>query len=244
MRKCQSLTAKKVRSDWISPMTKPKLLYSGTKKLPEIFSEKEINMIFQHIINSQDYLKSDWGQFMKWRDICLIASVYILGLRPLEACKLKFSDFNFRIMVVKIKGTNNKTGKDRIIPVPQILMKFYKEYFKLPRKRFWKGSKYLFPSAENNHISSGRLKHIFREKILKPLELWEMPQDSKLPKLRLYSLRHSRASHILKKQIKEHGQPDLYTIANFLGHADLRSTQVYLHTDKEYQDYLRGQIEI
>ena len=70
-----------------------------------------------------------------------------------------------------------------------------------------------------------------------------MPEKNKIPKIRLYTLRHSRASHILKKQIKETGQPDLYAIANFLGHSDIRSTTVYLHTDEDYMGYLREQIE-
>lgn len=80
---------------------------------------------------------------------------------------------------------------------------------------------------------------IMREKILKPLNLWEMPTKGKRPKFSTYTLRHSRASHILNKQIKETGQPDIYAIANILGHSDIRSTTVYLHTDKKYNNYLR-----
>ena len=220
------------------------LLYKGIKKIPEIFSETEINNLIKQIIISKDYLKSEWGQWMRYRDISLIATIYILGLRPKEGCCLKFSDFNSKTSTVKIRGENNKVRKDRVIPVPKILMQIYKSYFQFPRNRFWKGSKYLFPSFKSNHISAGRLKHIFREKVLKPLDLWKMPEKSKVPKIRLYTLRHSRASHILKKQIKETGQPDLYAIANFLGHSDIRNTTVYLHTDKDYMEYLRKQIEI
>jgi len=226
----------------------PNLLYQGTKKLPEIFSEEEVGKILQQILRSKDYWKSggykDWADFFRWRDLTLIVTIYLLGLRPKEACKLKFSDFNFRTATVKIKGVNNKTKKDRIIPVPSTLLKFYKIYFKFPRTRFWKGSNYLFPSFSNPHISTGRLKHIMREKILKPLGLWKAPQDNKIPKFRLYTLRHSRASHILKKQIETFGNPDLYAIANFLGHGDIRSTQIYLHTDDKYMDYLRKQVEV
>lgn len=221
-----------------------RLLYNGTKKLPEIFDQEDIKKIFNQIINSSDYLKNDWGNFMKIRDLCIVATIYYLSLRPKEACYLKFSDFNLRSMTVKIRGENNKVHKDRLIPVPADLFKFYKEYFKFPRTRFWKGSRFLFPSFENNCISPQRMKHIFREKVLKPLQLWKAPENSKIPPFRLYTLRHSRASHILRKQIKDHGKPDLFAIANFLGHSDLRSTTVYLHTDQDYMEYLRKQIEI
>ncbi len=50
---------------------------------------------------------------------------------------------------------------------------------------------------------------------------------------------HSRASHILKKQIQGAGMPDIHMIANFLGHSDIKATQVYLHTDEEYLEYER-----
>lgn len=224
------------------------LHYQGTKKLPEIFSEQEINLILNQIAQCQDYWKTkgykDWGEFFKFRDTTLIATIYILGLRPKEACCLKFSDFDFQTAIVKIQAENNKVKKDRIIPVPKILMQIYKSYFQFPRARFWKGSKYLFPSFQNSHISPQTLKAIFREKALKPLGLWEMPEQNKISKFRLYTLRHSRASHILNKQIKKTGKPDIFAISNLLGHADIRSTQIYLHTDLSYRKYLREQMEI
>lgn len=223
-----------------------RLNYNGTRKLPEIFSEQEINAILRQIIQCSDYWKkkgyADWGKFFKMRDVCLFATIYILGLRPKEACCLKFSDFNSRTATIKIRGENNKVRKDRIIPVPRVLMQILRQYLVFPRARFWRGSKYLFPSFMNDHISSGTLKSIFREKVLKPLNLWSMPEHLGGTRT-IYKLRHSRASHILKKQIKETGRPDIYAIANLLGHADIRSTQVYLHTDENYQEYLREQLE-
>ena len=223
------------------------LHYNGTRKLPELFSEKEIQEIIKQISNCNDYWKTkgykDWGEFFKFRDITLISTIYILGLRPKEACCLQFKDFNLRTATVKIQGKNNKVRKDRVIPIPKTLMKILSEYLKFPRKRFWRGSKYLFPSFTNPHISPSTLKTIFREKVLKPLGLWEIPERLGSSRT-IYKLRHSRASHILNKQIKENGHPDIFAIANFLGHGDIRSTQVYLHTDENYREYLRRQIEI
>ena len=225
-----------------------RISYPGTKGLPAIFSKTEIDLILKTLYCSNDYWKEkgrkDVVSWMKIRDICLVATIYILALRPKEACCLRFDDFNMRYMVVKIRGENNKCRKDRVIPVPKMLFKYYKAYFQFPRDRFWKGSPYLFPSMENSHISSARLKHIFREKILKPAGLWDMPWKAKAQYRTLYKLRHSRASHILSKQIKATGQPDIFAIANFLGHGDIRSTQVYLHTDESYREYLRDQAEI
>lgn len=219
-----------------------RLNYNGTRRLPEIFSENEIMRIITQPFRCKDYWTKegykDWGEFFKMRDCCLLATIYILSLRPNEACSLKFNDFDFRTSRVRIRGESNKVKKDRVLPVPGTLLKFYKSYFKFPKARFWKGSKYLFPSFTTEHISSSHLKMIMREKVLKPLGLWVMPDKGKRPRFSTYTLRHSRASHLLNKQIKETGSPDIFALANILGHSDIRSTTVYLHTDKSYNKYL------
>lgn len=221
------------------------------RRIPEIFTEKDINLIINQALKvkycGEIEGRREWSEFFKYRNATIIATMYLLALRPNEACCLKFKDFNWKTSTVKIRGENNKTKKDRIIPVPKTLLKFYKVYFSYSRERFWKGSLYLFPSFESDHISPQTFKGFFREKILKPLGLWEMPtEQTKVPKIRLYTLRHSRASHLLKRQIRKHGRPDLFAIKNFLGHEDLRSTQVYLHTDgdSEYMNYLRDEIDL
>jgi len=225
-----------------------RLNYNGTRKLPEIFTEQEVANIVTQPLRCSNYWNkkgyAEYGKFLQMRDCCLVATIYLLGLRPNEACCLKFSDFDFRYSNVRIDGANNKCKKDRVLPLPLPLLKFIRHYLKFNRARFWRGNKYLFPSLQGSHLSAGRLKHIFREKILKPLNLYTSPEIGKVSKFRTYTLRHSRASHILKKQIKEKGSPDLYAIANILGHSDLRSTQIYLHTDEKYSDYLREQMNL
>jgi len=44
-------------------------------------------------------------------------------------------------------------------------------------------------------------------------------------KISLYSFRHSIASHLLQNKV------DLMHIAELLGHASIRTTQIYLHVD-------------
>lgn len=234
-----------------------KLLWNGVRRIPKFFSEEEINFLFKTLAENQNYWKglpnarfkkgskiSEWGEFFKLRDVCIVATIYILGLRPKEACCLKFSDFDFKNMWVHISGKNNKCKKDRTIPVPKLLMKFFKPYLSLNKYRFWRGSEYLFPSFENDHISAKTVSGFVREKMLKPAGLWKKPDKGKVSEFRSYTFRHSRASHMLKKQIKEKGIADLHGIANWLGHSDLRSTTIYLHTDETYMNYLAKMGEI
>jgi len=216
------------------------LLYEETKKLPEVFCKSDIKKMLETIDNSSQYLHNMWGDWMRERDKALMMTIYTLALRPKEACKLKFEDFDLRNLTVHIDGANNKTKKDRVLPVTNELAKYLREYLnpkKFPREVFWKGSRYLFPSYENNSISPERWKHIFREKILKVAGLWVAPEEgSTVTKFRSYTLRHTKATEIMNET------HDLFLVANMLGHAKLNSTKVYLHKDKKYMEYMRNRM--
>lgn len=209
------------------------LLYEDVKKCPEIFSGAEIEAMLNQIDKSEGYLKTAWGEWMKARDKAILMTIYILALRPNEACALRFDDFNLKEGTVLIRGENNKVKKDRVLPLPPDLIPYYRNYFKFERVRFWRGSPYLFPSLETSKISAGRWKHIFREKILKPLGIWEAPVNSTVPKYRSYSLRHTKATELLNKY------KDIFLVSNVLGHSKLNSTKIYVHKSPDYMEYMR-----
>ncbi len=136
-----------------------------------------------------------------------------------------------------IRGTNNKQRKDRILPIPEKLMKILVAYFKFP-SYMWRGSKYLFPSMENDYIAPQRWKAIFREKVLKPMGKWVAPNNERkqgTPKFRSYNLRATRATELLDET-----QGDIFSVVNFLGHADLRSVTKYLPRCSYFQNQLRN----
>lgn len=221
-----------------------RLIYRGVRRIPYIFTEEEVMRIITYPLTSHNYFsreeQKEWGRFFRLRDMCLLATTYILGLRPKCACCLRFDDFDFKRATVKIRGENNKVRKDRLLPLPSNLLKFYRSYLQYPRARFWKGSKYLFPSFSHEHIGPHHFERVLREKILKPLGIWEAPIDSKKSKYCAYTLRHSRASHLWNRRKEKN--IELLDISNFLGHSDLRSTQIYVHTDNEYREFIRDMI--
>lgn len=209
------------------------LLYEDVGKIPNFFSDADIQKIFDAIDDSEDYLKSDWGEFMRARDRALCATIFLLALRPNEACSLRFDDFNLDNMTLHIRGENNKQKKDRVLPIPASLLAYYKALNAFSRERFWKGSAFLFPSFENEHISAGRWKMIFREKILKAAGLWIKPDMPQHSQTRSYTLRHTRLSQVYNKT------HDIFMVANIAGHARLSSSKVYVHTDKNYLEDVR-----
>jgi len=208
------------------------LIYDVTHKLPdEIWGREDIDVMIKVVDESQDYLHNIWGDWMRARDKLIIKMLFEHALRPKELLCMKFDDMDLQKRTLKVRGENNKVRKDRLVPMNEKIAPLFLVYFNFPRW-LWKNSPYLFPSFANQYLSSQRWKHIFREKVLKPAGLWIQPEKPSLCKTRSYTLRHSRASELINKT-------DIYTVANILGHGDIRSTKTYLHMNKEIFEHMR-----
>ncbi|MFA5724090.1 MAG: site-specific integrase [Candidatus Pacearchaeota archaeon] len=212
------------------------LLWQGPKNIKhstKSFSIEEINLIFDTAKNNkEDYPKGELGEFYRKRDLCILTFIYYGALRPNEACSIRFNDIDFKDKTIFISGKNNKTRKDGIVRLSKQIMPYLEDYLSMP-KRYWKNSEYLFPSSQRDHISPGTLKRVMREKVLKKCGLWEKGIGTQ-SSTRLYSLRHSRATHLLEQT------KDLYLVSNVLRHSDIRTTaSFYIHTNKEYGNYVQ-----
>ncbi len=211
------------------------LLYDTTHKLPdEIWTSADVDGMIEIVKDSNDYLKSIWGGWMKARDMLIIKMMFEHALRPKELLCMKFEDVDLNKKTLKIRGENNKVRKDRLLPINEKIAPLFIKYFKFPRW-LWKGSKYLFPSFTNEYLSSERWKHIFREKVLKPAGLWKPSESPSKCKTRSYTLRHSKATELISKT-------NIWMVANILGHGDIRSTKPYLHLDKRIFNDMRKAI--
>ena len=206
------------------------------ENIPVIFSPKDLLKIEEGILKHK-YQKNIYGVWMRQRNLTIFYTIYLLGLRPNEACDLRFDDFSLETGLVKIRKETNKQKRERRIPIPRQLLKCLQDYLKFPR-HLWKGSPYLFPSAESPYISPGRWKHFFRD-VLKSVGLWLPAEFGKtIPPYRSYTLRHTRATELLNKS-----NMDIHAVANILGHCKLDSTKKYLHNNPRYQEYLKEILE-
>ena len=211
------------------------ILYNDCKTIEEDWTKEEIKLLFLTLEESQKYPRGIYGEWMKARDLCILASLRYLMLRPREACWLKISDF--KKGRIRIRGENNKEKKDRILSVPDKLKKYLAYYLSFPQ---WirKDSQYLFPSAENEKISPERWKMIFREKVLKPSGLYEKKEGSRMPRTRSYLLRKSGATQLLDKT------NDPWLVAQVLGHSDLRTIKNYFFNTEKFQQKQAGALNL
>ncbi len=141
------------------------------------------------------------------RDKLMIKFLFYTGVRVSELVNLKIDDILWEEGFVKVKG---KGGKERIIPLPESLLKELKEYVETRKIK----SEYLFPSKRGSKLSTRQVQRIINKARIKA---------GIRKKVTPHILRHSLATFLLSKGV------DIRIIQEILGHSSLSVTQIYTH---------------
>jgi integrase/recombinase XerD len=180
------------------------------QKLPNILTIEEIDAILNIIPNNKP---------MAIRDLAIFEMMYSCGLRVTELCDIKTTDILWDSEMIRVNGKGNK---QRFVPIGPIARENLKKYLNHQRPTL----------ADKNHnsvelfLSQNGLK-LTRMMIWVLLKKWT--KATALQKqVSPHTLRHSFATHLLE------GGADLRSVQEMLGHADISTTQVYTHLDKEY----------
>ncbi len=156
------------------------------RTLPVILPKEVVNARIKRITNT------------KHRCICKL--LYGCGLRISELINLQLADIDGNRKAISIRAGKGK--KDRMVPVPEHLLKELRSYWKEYRPK-----KYLFEGQHGGMYSRMSVQRItWRHLKCKP-----------------HTLRHSFATHS-----HESGTP-LAVIQLLLGHSSIKTTMVYLH---------------
>jgi site-specific recombinase XerD len=157
------------------------------------------------------------------RDMVLLSLMYDTGSRVQEMADLTVGDIRIEMpSTVKITGKGNKT---RIVPLMEptaVLVKNYISDFGLSTPA--KHSHPLFPNRSGAKFTRAGIKYILD----KYVESARTERPSLLPDtISPHSFRHSKAMHLL------HAGVNLVYIRDILGHADLKTTEIYARIDGE-----------
>lgn len=141
----------------------------------------------------------------------LFAVIYDCGLRIQEAINLKITDVDFDRKQVHIRQSKHK--KDRYVPVSPLVLRGLTAYLVTSNPKEW-----LFNGkVRGEQISKEGIRHAFRSVIEKSAIQKEVC---------IHTLRHSYATHLLEMGL------DIVSVKNQLGHAEIRTTMMYLHIAK------------
>ena len=155
----------------------------------------------------------DFGEdFPGQRDLSVLLTLYVLGLRRSELLALRTADLAGDPRHLRIHG---KRGKVRVVPLPDALLVQLRHYLSLRAAALPDDAcEALFVTDRGTPLYD---KAVYRT-VKRYLGGAEFASGSSP-----HTLRHAFATHLMD------GGADLRSVQQLLGHASLASTQVYLH---------------
>jgi len=177
------------------------------KTLPDTLSEEEV----LKILNGPNTKKPKGI-----RDKAILELMYATGMRVSEVVHLKVTDVNLDVGFLKCLG---KGSKERIVPVGSKAIKYVIEYLNKVRPQMRK-------ELITTELFLTRLGKGFSRQ-----SIWNMVKGYTCSvgitkNVTPHTLRHSFATHLLSNGA------ELRMVQEMLGHADISTTQIYTHVDK------------
>lgn len=184
-----------------SPISAEIHVERGEKKLPQILSGREVELLL-----SQPSCADAKG----FRDKAMLEVMYATGIRVSELIDLNVDDVNLDLGIIKCSGSR----KSRAIPLYPAALRALTAYLRNVR-----GAMVSDPSETALFVNVGgaRMSRQGFWKILKHYQTKAGIEKDITP----HTLRHSFAVHLL-----ENGA-DLGSLQELMGHCDISSTQLY-----------------
>ena len=179
------------------------------RTLPEVLSVDEITRLLA---------APQLDERLAFRDRAMLELAYGAGLRVSEWIGLATKDVLLEDGLVRVFG---KGSKERLVPIGRSAIGAVAVYMRELR-----------PILERGHgkgilFLNGQGKPLTRMGAWKILRKY-VDQAEIEKAVSPHTLRHSFATHLLE------GGADLRAVQEMLGHADIATTQIYTHVDREY----------
>jgi integrase/recombinase XerD len=151
------------------------------------------------------------------RDRVMLELLYATGLRVSELVGLELTQVNMEVGYLRVTG---KGSKERIVPMGEPAQRLLLEYVEAVRPQLLKHrpSRVLFVSRRGTRLT--------RQAFWKSLRARAQRAGLSKP-VSPHMLRHTFATHLLG------GGADLRSVQTMLGHADIATTQIYTHVERE-----------
>jgi integrase/recombinase XerD len=181
-----------------------------TRSLPDVLTTAEVDAILR---------QAPIDQPLGLRDRAILETLYATGVRVSELVNMRQADVLVEEGLVRVIG---KGSKERIVPIGSSARRWIAEYRARTRLHLAKGDKsmdFLFLNFRGSRMSR---KSVW-EMIVRYTAMAGIKRE-----IHPHTFRHSFATHLLE------GGADLRAVQEMLGHADISTTQIYTHIDREY----------
>lgn len=159
----------------------------------------------------------DTGRPRGLRDRALLETLYSTGMRVSEIVGVRLEDVNLKLGYLRCTG---KGSRERVVPLGSQAARWIRRYLDGSRPALAPGraSPLLFPGRGGRPLT--------RQGVWKSIRAHGRRAGIRTS-LHPHRVRHSFATHLL-----EHGA-DLRAVQQMLGHADISTTQIYTHVNRE-----------
>ncbi len=181
------------------------------KRLPKSWSKAQVDAL---LATANDTTP------LGMRDRAMVEVLYACGARVQELCDVAVDDVRLNDGVARFVG---KGGKERWVPLGEPAANAIRDYLEHVRpdlvvKSRNRSSRQLFLSKSGRALDRHMVFRMIRTRALKAgLDASISP----------HTLRHSFATHLLE------GGADLRVVQELLGHANVQTTEIYTHVDRE-----------
>jgi integrase/recombinase XerD len=181
----------------------------GWRRLPGVLSRDDVARILE---------APDPADRLFWRDKALLEFAYASGVRVGELIALKVRDVDLQEGLALVFG---KGSRERIVPIGRAALQALVVYLREIRPTLAgnRGAGVVFLNARGNPLTRMGVWKILRKHVTR---------GGVGKRVTPHTLRHSFATHLLE------GGADLASVQEMLGHADIATTQIYTHVDREY----------
>lgn len=179
------------------------------RALPEVLTVAEVEKLLA---------SPSLDEPMAFRDRAMLELAYGAGLRVSEWITLPVRDVALEDGLVRVLGKGNK---ERLVPIGRRAIGAVAIYLRELRPKLERGGGkgMLFLNSRGTPLSRMGAWKILRHHV---------DQAGLKKHVTPHTLRHSFATHLLE------GGADLRAVQEMLGHADISTTQIYTHVDREY----------
>lgn len=156
------------------------------------------------------------------RDLVMMSTLYDSGARVQELIDLSVGDFiSGTNAVLVLTGKGNKTRRVPLMKNTASLLVAYisENHLDAPHKKTYP----LFTNSQHNRLTKEGIAYILGKYVAQAHEV----SDAVPAKVKCHMLRHSKAVHLLQAGV------NLIYIRDFLGHTDIKTTEIYARADTE-----------
>jgi integrase/recombinase XerD len=181
----------------------------AARYLPSVITIEEMLSLFDAV---------DVQKRLGMRDRALLETLYATGMRVSELTNFAFEQILFEEGLVRVFG---KGSKERLVPIGEIAIKWVKQYLETERPFLSRAT------TDSSVFLNGRGTKLSRMGIWKIIQRYAKKANLE-KKISPHTFRHSFATHLLE------GGADLRAVQEMLGHANIVTTEIYTHVDREY----------